>query len=116
VQHRGRRPFYLLVALAIVVLLASAWTPNHESFAGDGGSLTAVFRPVGKVSAPVLASVAAVMQKRIVTLGDAASRATAANDVVDVRLVDVADTQTVLSVLAKPAQLYFRPVLCDAPK
>jgi hypothetical protein len=114
-QNRHRRPFFLPVVLVAVVLLASAWTPRRESFAGGGNSLTAVFRPVVKVSAQVLASVAAVMRRRLVLLGDGSSTATAANGVINVRLVDLTDTQTVLEVLATPARLYLRPVLCDAP-
>jgi hypothetical protein len=103
------------VMLVVIVLLASAWTPRRDSFTGGENLLTAVFRPVVKVSAPVLASVAAVMRKRLVLLGDGSSTAAAANGVINVRLVHVIDTQTVLEVLATPARLYFRPVLCDAP-
>jgi hypothetical protein len=113
--HRTRRPFLLPVVLVVVVLLASAWTPHRESFASASGPVSAVFRPVVKVSASVLASVVAVMRKRLVSLGDGSSTATATNGVIDVRLVDVSDVVTVLAVLARPANLYFRPVLCEAP-
>ena len=114
-HHRTRRPFFLTIVLVVVVLLASAWTPRRDSLPAASGPVSAVFRPVVKVSGPVLVTVAAVMQKRLAALDDRASTATAADGVIDVRLVDVTDSQTVLEVLATPARLYFRPVLCDAP-
>jgi hypothetical protein len=114
-QRRIRRPFFLPLVLVVVVLLASAWTPRHASFVPAGGQSSAVFRPLAKVSGSVLATVAAVMQRRLVSLGDGSSRATAVDGVIDVRLVDVTDAATVLAVLVTPANLYFRPVLCEAP-
>jgi preprotein translocase subunit SecD len=55
------------------------------------------------------------MRKRLASLGDASSTATATNGVIDVRLVDVTDSASLLAVLTTPANLYFRPVLCEAP-
>jgi preprotein translocase subunit SecD len=114
-QQRTRRSLLLPLVLVVVVLLASAWTPRRWTFATASAPVTAVFRPSAKVSESVLATVAVVMQRRLVSLGDGTSTATAANGVIDVRLVDVTDSATVLAVLATPANLYFRPVLCEAP-
>lgn len=114
-RHRTRRPLFLLVVLVIVVLLASAWTPRRESLVAASGPVSGVFRPMAKVSGSVLASAAAVMHRRLVSLGDGTSTASVANGVIDVRLVDVTDAATVLTVLSTPGNLYIRPVLCAAP-
>jgi preprotein translocase subunit SecD len=114
-QHRCRRPLFLLVVLVVVVLLASAWTPRRESLAAATGPVRAVFRPLTKVSGSGLASVAAVMHRRLVSLGDGTSTASAANGVINVLLVDVTDPATVLAVLSTPGNLDIRPVLCEAP-
>jgi hypothetical protein len=101
--------------LVAVVLVASAWTPRHGSVAGSSDPVSAVFRPLAKVPGSVLAGVAAVMQRRLVSLGDGSSMATAIDGVIDVRLLDVSDATSVLAVLSTPGNLYFRPVLCEAP-
>jgi hypothetical protein len=113
-QHLAGRRLFLAVVLGTVVLFGSALSPNSEAVATTSGPVTAVFRPLVKVSGSVLTTDAEVMHRRLVSLGDGSSTATAADGIIDVRLVDVTDATTVLAVLATPAHLYLRPVLCDA--
>jgi preprotein translocase subunit SecD len=103
-----------LVCFGMLALaLGFGWTPKL-GLDLEGG-LSAVFKPDKQVSTATLQDVANIMTLRVNALGVSSPNiSTQGNDVV-VELPGVKDPQSVLKLLGTTAQLYFRPVLCDAP-
>ncbi|HEY5272931.1 MAG TPA: protein translocase subunit SecD [Acidimicrobiales bacterium] len=103
-----------LVCFGMLALaLGFGWSPKL-GLDLEGG-LSAVFKPDKAVSTSTLQDVANIMTLRVNGLGVSSPNiSTQGNDVV-VDLPGVKDPQAILKLLGTTAQLFFRPVLCNAP-
>jgi preprotein translocase subunit SecD len=97
----------------LALALGLGWSPKL-GLDLEGG-LSAVFKPDKPVSTATLQNVVNIMTLRVNALGVSSPNiSTQGNDVV-VELPGVKDPGAILKLLGTTAQLYFRPVLCDAP-
>ena len=78
------------------------------------GGLSVVYQPDKKVSATTLQNVANIMTDRVNALGVSQPNITTQGNDVVVQLPGVKDPSRILKILGSTAQLYFRPVLCNA--
>lgn len=78
------------------------------------GGLSVVYQPNKKVSAATLQNVANIMTNRVNALGVSQPNITTQGSNVVVQLPGVKDASTILKILGSTAQLFFRPVLCNA--
>ena len=78
------------------------------------GGLSAVYQPDKKVTTATLQNVANIMTDRVNALGVSQPNITTQGNDVVVQLPGVKDQKRVLEILGSTAQLYFRPVLCNA--
>jgi preprotein translocase subunit SecD len=97
----------------LALALGFGWSPKL-GLDLEGG-LSAVFKPDKTVSTSTLQDVVNIMTLRVNALGVSSPNiSTQGNDVV-VELPGVKDPSAILKLLGTTAQLFFRPVLCDAP-
>jgi len=97
----------------LALALGFGWSPKL-GLDLEGG-LSAVFKPNKTVSTATLQDVVNIMTLRVNALGVSSPNiSTQGNDVV-VELPGVKDPSAILKLLGTTAQLFFRPVLCDAP-
>lgn len=97
----------------LALALGLGWSPKL-GLDLEGG-LSAVFKPDKPVSTATLQNVVNIMTLRVNALGVSSPNiSTQGNDVV-VELPGVKDPGAILKLLGTTAQLFFRPVLCNAP-
>jgi preprotein translocase subunit SecD len=122
--HQRRRHRIVLGALLVTVIgLGAAFgaggfsgsTPSTRLSAGGDGSVVATFRASRAASDSMLRADANVMSRRLVSLGVEHSSVDVRGDHIEVTLSGVKNVINVLSVIATPADLYFRPVIAGAP-
>jgi preprotein translocase subunit SecD len=92
--------------------LGLGWSP-HLGLDLEGG-LSVVYKPVHKVDQSTLQNVANIMSLRVGGLGVSQPNITTQGGNVVVQLPGVKDANTILKTISTTAQLYFRPVLCNA--
>jgi preprotein translocase subunit SecD len=78
------------------------------------GGLSAVYQPDKKVTPATLQNVANIMIERVNALGVSQPNITTQGGDVVVQLPGVKDQHGILTILGSTAQLFFRPVLCNA--
>ncbi|HVB06545.1 MAG TPA: protein translocase subunit SecD [Acidimicrobiales bacterium] len=95
------------------VALGLGWSP-HLGLDLEGG-LSVVYKPVRPVDQATLQNVANIMVIRVNGLGVSQPNITTQGGDVVVQLPGAKNQQTILDTIGKTAQIYFRPVLCEAP-
>jgi preprotein translocase subunit SecD len=97
----------------LALALGFGWSPKL-GLDLEGG-LSAVFKPDKAVSTSTLQDVVNIMTLRVNALGVSSPNISTQGNNVVVELPGVKDPGSILKLLGTTAQLYFRPVLCDAP-
>ena len=90
------------------------WSP-HLGLDLEGG-LSVVYTPNQKVSTTTLQNAANIMTERADALGVTQPNITTQGNEIIVQMPGVKNPKRILDVIGTTAQLYFRPVLCGAPK
>ena len=93
--------------------LGLGWSP-HLGLDLEGG-LSVVYQPVRKVDTATLQNVANIMSQRVNALGVSQPNITTQGNDVVVQLPGVKNASEILKTIGTTAELYFRPVLCNAP-
>jgi len=92
--------------------LGLGWSP-HLGLDLEGG-LSVVYQPVRKVDTATLQNVANIMSQRVNALGVSQPNITTQGADVVVQLPGVKNASEILKTIGTTAELYFRPVLCNA--
>jgi preprotein translocase subunit SecD len=97
----------------LALALGFGWSPKL-GLDLEGG-LSAVFKPNKTVSTATLQDVVNIMTLRVNALGVSSPNISTQGNNVVVELPGVKDPSAILKLLGTTAQLFFRPVLCNAP-
>src|ERR1700683_4448458 len=113
-----RLQIYLAVSVVVVIgaITATILSGNAPVLGLDlKGGISVTYEPVGHPKSSALTETLKIINNRVNTFGVAEpSISRQGNDIV-VELPGVKDQQKALSLVGRPAQLRFRPVLADVP-
>ena len=119
--RRGRRNLWVSLLLSIFICvgflgasLALGWSPKLGLDLAGGVSV--VYHPEGNPSKADLDETVSILSSRVNSLGVSGSQVSTQGSNIVVSVPGVKNARQVLSQIGQTAQLYFRPVLCYAPK
>ena len=109
----------VLSCLACFGVLGATWAANWRPKLGLdlAGGLSVVYQPQGgqKVSSGILQTAATIMTDRALAQGLSQPIINVQGNTIQVQIPGVTNRQKALDVIGNTAQLFFRPVLCEAP-
>jgi preprotein translocase subunit SecD len=122
-RPQARRQRWLVASIAIVVVVAfgslaatlvAGWSPRLGL--DLAGGLSVVYQPAHTVSQADLDETVSILTNRVDALGVSGAEVSTQGQNIVVSVPGVNNARAVLATIGQTAQLYFRPVLCYAPK